>query len=82
MSDLPETNQSETSEAEATRPDTSTEDPTRTEDGGTALEQAGEAIREAKDAGGTVAANEDITTLDAQRAGEYSEDPGGEGGHP
>lgn len=82
MSDLPETNHTETSEPEATRPGTSTEDPTTAEDGGTALERAGEAIREAKDAGGTVAANEDITTLDDQRAGDYSEDPGGEGGHP
>jgi len=77
MSDLPETAQPETDQ-----PDTSAEDPTTTEGGETALGRADDAIREAKDAGGTVAANEDITTLDDQRAGDYSEDPNGEGGHP
>ena len=29
-----------------------------------------------------MAANDDITTRDDERAGEHSEDPGGEGGHP
>lgn len=76
MSDLPETDLPETNQ-----PDTTAEDPTTTESGETALGRADEAIREAKDAGGTVAANDDITTLDDQRAGDYSEDPGGEGGH-
>ncbi len=48
----------------------------------TPLERAAESIREAKDAEGEVAAHDDITTLDDERAGEYSEDAGGEGGHP
>ena len=82
MSDLPETDQPDTTQPDTTRPDTSTEDPTTTADGETALERSGDAIREAKDAGGSVAASEDITTLDDQRAGDYSEDPNGEGGHP
>jgi hypothetical protein len=77
MSDLPETAQ-----PDPTQPDTSTEDPTTGPDGETALGRADDAIREARDAGGRVAANEDITTLDDQRAGAYSEDPDGEGGHP
>jgi hypothetical protein len=55
---------------------------TGSDDGGEALERSAESIREAQDAEGQVAAHDDITTLDAARAGEYSEDPGGEGGHP
>jgi hypothetical protein len=72
MSDAPETSQ----------PETTDEDPTVDEHGETALEHTEKAIHEARDAGGSVAASGDITTLDDQRAGEYSEDPGGEGGHP
>lgn len=52
------------------------------DDHGAALDRADESIREAKDAAGTVVAHDDITTADDDRAGEYSEDPGGEGGHP
>ena len=51
------------------------------DDGGAALERSAASIREAKDAEGTVAAHEDITTLDAQRAETHSEDPGAEGDH-
>ena len=46
------------------------------------LDRAEESIREAHDAEGQVAAHGDITTLDDERAGVNSEDPGGEGGHP
>lgn len=54
-----------------------------TEDGlGTTLDRVAESIREARAAQASVAAHGDISTLDDQRAGEYSEDPGGEGGHP
>jgi hypothetical protein len=52
------------------------------DDHGAALDQAAESIREAHDAEATVAAHDDITALDDERAGEYSEDPNGEGGHP
>ena len=52
------------------------------DDDGAALERSAEAIRDAKDAGGTVAAHEDITSLDDRRAGDQSVDPDGEGGTP
>lgn len=52
------------------------------DDGGAALERAQEAIDDAQDAQGSVAAHDDITTRDDAVAGKYSEDPGGEGGHP
>ena len=52
------------------------------DDGGAALERAQDAIDEAHDAQGSVAAHDDITSRDEAMAGEYSEDPGGEGGHP
>ena len=52
------------------------------DDQGAALDRAAESIREAQDAEGTVASSDDITSRDAERAGEHSEDPGGEGGHP
>lgn len=52
------------------------------EDGqGAALDRAAEAIQEAKDAGGRVAANDDITAVDAQRAGDAAPDPEADGGH-
>ena len=52
------------------------------DDGGAALERAQDAIDEAHDAQGSVAAHDDITSRDEAMAGEHSEDPGGEGGHP
>ncbi|MGI3784519.1 MAG: hypothetical protein ACRYG2_27480 [Janthinobacterium lividum] len=67
MSDLPST-----SEPETTLPD----------DDGAALERAARSIREAHDAEGQVAANDDITSADEAKAGEHSEDPDGTGGHP
>ena len=76
MSDQPET----------TGPDSTPTDPAATpgagDDQGAALDRAADSIREAREAEGGVAANDDITTRDDERAGEYSEDPGGEGGHP
>ena len=78
MSDLPESTQPETSPSETDEPRV----PEDVGDGGEALERAAESIREARDAEGTVAASDDITSRDDERAGEYSEDPGGEGGHP
>jgi hypothetical protein len=57
-------------------------DPVGGDDGGAALERAQEAIDDARDAEGGVAANDDITTHDDAMAGEYSEDAYGEGGHP
>lgn len=56
--------------------------PETTEADQTPLERAAESIREARDAEGEVAAHDDITTLDDERAGIYSEDPDDEGGHP
>jgi hypothetical protein len=67
MSDLPSENEPET---------------TLTDDHGAALERAAESIHEAHDAEGRVAAHGDITTADDAKAGEYSEDPDGTGGHP
>ncbi|SER08865.1 hypothetical protein [Microlunatus flavus] len=52
------------------------------DDHGAALERSAEAIDEAREAEAPVAARDDITTRDSEMAGEYSEDPGGEGGHP
>ena len=52
------------------------------DDGGAALERAEEAIDDARDAGASVAANDDITARDADKAGEYSETPNGEPGAP
>jgi hypothetical protein len=72
MTDLPATDQ----------PDPSTASPGVEDDHGAALDRAAESIREAQEAGGSVAAHDDITTRDDERAGEYSEDPNGEGGHP
>ena len=74
MSDLPETDQPKTDQ-----PDTTTD---AGDDQDDALARAAESIREARDAEGAVVANDDITTRDDERAGEHSEDPGGEGGHP
>lgn len=74
MSDLPESTQPKTDQ-----PATESQLP---DDHGEALERSAASIREAREAEGTVAANDDITTRDDERAGEYSEDPGGEGGHP
>jgi hypothetical protein len=72
MSDLTDTSETET---------TPTSPPA--DAGGTeALDQAAKSIRDAKDAEGHVAANDDITTRDDDRAGEHSEDPDGTGGHP
>ena len=76
MSDLPESTRPESTEPE-------TSPPVRgADDDGEALERAAAAIREAHEAEGSVAANDDITTRDDERAGEHSEDPDGEGGHP
>ena len=63
----------------------STEQPSHehvTDDHGDALRRSAASIKEAQDAEGVVAGHDDITTLDAQRAGELSEDPDGSGGHP
>jgi hypothetical protein len=54
---------------------------TPTVDDDAALDRSAEAIREARDAEGTVAANDDITSRDDERAEEHSEDPGAEGSH-
>jgi hypothetical protein len=54
---------------------------TTTEDDGGALDRAAESIHEARDAEGAVAANDDITSLDEERAEVHSEDPGAEGDH-
>ena len=78
---------SEETDTSATETDTSETGPTPAsppaeESDGEALDRAAESIRDAKDAEGTVAANDDITAQDDDRAGEYSEDPDGAGGHP
>ncbi len=52
------------------------------DDGGAALDRVEEAISEARDAGTSVAANDDIITRDDEKAGEYSETPEGQGGAP
>ena len=62
--------------------DTSTADPAVEDDASAALDRSASSIHEAEDAAGTVAAHEDITLQDAERAGEHSEDPDGTGGHP
>jgi hypothetical protein len=78
MSDLPDTDQPDPA-TDGPVPDAPAPD---AQDDGDALGRASAAIREAHDAEGAVAANDDITTRDDERAGEHSEDPGGEGGHP
>jgi hypothetical protein len=45
-------------------------------DDGSALDRAATAIHEARDAEGTVAANDDITSRDDERAEQHSDDPG------
>lgn len=68
-----------------TQPDTtdaSTDGPPADDDQSAALDRSAEAIREAKDAEGTVAAHDDITAADEDRSGEASQDPEGEGGMP
>lgn len=72
MTDLPQTSPPETTPATASLSD----------DDGAALERSTASIREAKEAAGSVAAHEDITSLDDRRAGEQSEDPDGQGGAP
>jgi hypothetical protein len=76
MSDLPDR-----SEPENSTPDLPTDLPTDG-DHGAALERSAESIRDARDAEGTVAAHDDITARDDERAGEHSEDLDGTGGHP
>ena len=63
-------------------PETSTTDLHVEDDHGAALERSADAIREARDAEGGVAAHGDITSADADHAGEASEDPDGQGGTP
>ena len=72
MTDQPGTSTTET---------TTTNPPVEDADAGP-LERADESIREARDAEGGVAANDDITSLDEQREGDASENPDGEAGHP
>ena len=73
-----------TDQPDTSQPDeqTSHEHPPVADDDGAALERAAESIKEAEAAEGDVASNDDITVLDEQRAGAYSEDPDGSGGHP
>jgi hypothetical protein len=71
MTDLPSEVQPQTTA------ETTTED-----DHGAALERAAGSIQEAREAEGTVAAADDITSQDEERAGEHSPDPDGEGGRP
>jgi len=73
--------------SDPTTPDGETRTDPRTpggaaDDGGAALDRAEEAIDDARDARASVAANDDITALDDERAGEYSETPDGESGAP
>ena len=78
MSDLPSTPEAQnTSDAP---PETPAE-PVPADDG-IGLQHVDELIREAKDAGARVAANDDITSADDAEAGKFSEDPDGSGGHP
>ena len=80
------TDQPASSQPDPSSPDPSGPDPPTTsgveEDQGAALDRAAASIREARDAEGSVAANDDITSRDDERAGVHSEDPDGEGGHP
>jgi hypothetical protein len=64
------------------QPQTTTSGAPAEDDQGAALARAGEAIDEARGAEGDVAAHDDITSRDDARAGQHSEDPDGEGGHP
>ncbi len=77
MTDLPD-------DPQPTDPSTGTsaDDPLADDDQGAALDRAAGSIREAKDAEGTVAANDDITAEDEDRAGEHSDNPDGGGGLP
>ena len=77
MTDLP----ADTQPDRETTTDSGTSAPTA-DDGGDALDRAAEAIHEARDAEGSVEANDDITSRDDERAEEHSEDPGAEGSHP
>ena len=82
MSDVTETPEPEAPAAETPEAETGPASPAPDEGGTGALDRAAESIHDAKDAEGAVAANDDITTRDADRAGDYSEDPDGSGGHP
>lgn len=73
MTDLPE------STPGTSRPET-TDDPRVPDDGGAALDRAAAAIDEASEAEAGVAANDDITSRDDERAETHSEDPGVEDG--
>ncbi len=74
MSD--QTDETQPEDTSGTSPETTTDDQ------GAALDRASEAIDEAREAEGSVAASDDITSHDEARAGEHSEDPDGTGGHP
>ncbi|HEY0237682.1 MAG TPA: hypothetical protein VGC37_03480 [Friedmanniella sp.] len=63
-------------------PQSATSPETTTDDQGAALDRASDAIDEAREAEGRVAASDDITSRDEAHAGEHSEDPDGSGGHP
>lgn len=76
MTDLPDDPQP------AATIDGTTTDEATADDQSAALDRAAGAIREAKDAEGTVAANEDITSRDDEHAGENSDNPDGGGGLP
>ena len=69
-------------QSDPSQPDTTNAPPAVDDDGGAALERSSGSIREAREAEGSVAAHDDITSLDEQREGEHSEDPDGEGGAP
>jgi hypothetical protein len=69
MTDVP----AETQPDRETATDSATDD-----DQGAALGRSAEAIHEARDAEGSVEANDDITSRDDERAEQHSEDPGGE----
>lgn len=64
-----------------TTPETTTESVPDEQGEDVALDRAADAIQEAKDAGGRVAANDDITAVDAQRAGDAAPDPAADGDH-
>jgi hypothetical protein len=63
-------------------PETTAPEPTTDDDHGAALERSADAIQDAQEAGGGVAANDDITSLDERREGENSDNPDGGGGLP
>jgi len=64
------------------QPETSTEGLPAEDDQGAALARSAQAIDEARGAEGGVAANDDITSHDEERAGQHSEDPDAEGPTP